>query len=202
MDRKPAAKPPKTSRPPATPAVTRTQAVGVRASKARALAFKDTLPNHNSTATRSTSEERPRRRTAAAAASEAAAAQQRRADVTPGSWRARRGAVCGGPMPRVSPGAPAVCKLLSAGSVNPTTRVVAVAHRQPGPFYLQGIVVSPADSRAERDRSHQSDNQDRGSGSGHADAPLGKALTEDQWRRRQHDRGCGAKAIAAPDADG
>ena len=80
MDRKAAAKPPKTSRPPATPAVTRTQTVDVRASKARALAFKDTLPNHNSTATRSTSEERPRRRTAAAAASEAAAAQQRRAE--------------------------------------------------------------------------------------------------------------------------
>jgi hypothetical protein len=33
-------------------------------------------------------------------------------------------------------------------------------------------------------RSHQSDNQDRGSGSGHADAPLGKMPTGDQWRRR------------------
>ena len=81
MDRKAAAKPPRTSRPPATPAVTRTQTVDVRASKARALAFKDTLPNHNSsTTTRSASEEGPRRRTAAAAASEAAAAQQRRAE--------------------------------------------------------------------------------------------------------------------------
>ena len=61
--------------------MTRTQTVDVRASKARALAFKDTLPNHNSTTTtRSVSEEGPRRRTAVAAASEAAAAQQRRAE--------------------------------------------------------------------------------------------------------------------------
>ena len=81
MDRKAAAKPPKTPRLPATPAVTRTQTVDVRASKARALAFMDTLPNHNSsTTTRSASEEGPRRRTAVAAASEAAAAQQRRAE--------------------------------------------------------------------------------------------------------------------------
>ena len=85
MDRKPAAKPPETaSRPPATPAVTRTQTADVRAAKARALAYKDNLPSNNarSTATRSISAEGPaaRRRTAAAASSEAAAAQQRRAE--------------------------------------------------------------------------------------------------------------------------
>jgi hypothetical protein len=51
------------------------------------------------------------------------------------------------------------------------------------------------------DRPPQSDNQDScsssGSGSGHIDAPLGEALTEDRWRRRQHGRGCGAKASRA-----
>ena len=83
MDRKPAAKP--TERPPTTPAVTRTQTVDVRrAAKARALAYKDTLPGNNArtTAVRGISSEgsAARRRSAAAASSEAAAAQQRRAE--------------------------------------------------------------------------------------------------------------------------
>ena len=39
-------------------------------------------------------------------------------------------------------------------------------------------------------QSHQSDHQGRGSGSGHTDAPLGKAPT----KRQQHDQGRGAKA--------
>ena len=49
------------------------------------------------------------------------------------------------------------------------------------------------------DEPHQSDNQDSssGSGSGHIDATLGEALPEDRWRRRQHERGCGAKASGA-----
>jgi hypothetical protein len=47
-------------------------------------------------------------------------------------------------------------------------------------------------------RSHQSDNQDHGSGSGHADAPLGKAPTnKDQWCRQRRDRGREAKASGA-----
>ena len=67
MDRKTAANPPRAPRMPATPAVTRTQTADVRASKARALAFKETLPNQNSsTTTRSESEEVARRRAAAA----------------------------------------------------------------------------------------------------------------------------------------
>ena len=85
MDRKPAAKPTETApRPPATPAVTRNQTVDVRVSKARAVAYKETLPGNNvrSEVVRSTSSERTaaRRRFAAAAAAEAATAQQRRAE--------------------------------------------------------------------------------------------------------------------------
>jgi hypothetical protein len=34
-------------------------------------------------------------------------------------------------------------------------------------------------------RSHQSDNQGHGSGSSHGDVPLGRASTPGQWRRRQ-----------------
>ena len=50
MDRKTAAKP--SERPPATPAVTRTRTVDVRAAKARALAYcKDTLPVNNARTT-------------------------------------------------------------------------------------------------------------------------------------------------------
>ena len=88
MDRKPTAKPAETAPrpPPATPAMTRTQTVDVRASKARALAHKETLPGGNNDAksavVRSTSTEgsAARRRSTAAAAAEAAAAQQRRAE--------------------------------------------------------------------------------------------------------------------------
>ena len=82
MDRKAAANPPRAPRLPATPAVTRTQTVDVRASKARALAFKETLPNHQnaSTTIRSASDEAARRRATAVASSEAATAQQRRAE--------------------------------------------------------------------------------------------------------------------------
>ena len=87
MDRKPAAKPAETApRPPATPAVTRTQTVDVRTSKAHALAYKETLPdNARSAVVRSTSSEEStaRRRSAAAAAAEAATAQQRRAEGLP-----------------------------------------------------------------------------------------------------------------------
>ena len=82
MDRKASANPPRAPRLPVTPAVTRTQTVDVRASKARALAFKETLPNHqNASATiRSASDEAARRRATAIASSEAATAQQRRAE--------------------------------------------------------------------------------------------------------------------------
>ena len=84
MDRKPAAKPPgATPRPPATPAVTRTQTVDVRASKARAQEYKASLSvNARSVVTRNPPAEgaTARRHSAAAAASEAAAAQRHRAE--------------------------------------------------------------------------------------------------------------------------
>ena len=82
MDQKPAAKPPEPApRLPKTPAVAMHQTAA--ASKARALAFKGSLPGKTAVvrSLRSLAPERtePRRRTATAAAAEATRAQQRRA---------------------------------------------------------------------------------------------------------------------------